>query len=517
MILLGNDQNWFQDTPVPKGARLVGLSAIVSGLSVEALVRRPSAVAELHVRGARRDIGGWRLFDKRYWPGDSFYDHLTFALRHEDFDPFVLKRILMALPKAEVEACVTSAPTGQTARRIWFLYELLTGNALDIPDAPNVAAIDLLDQSLYFTGKPKVSKRHRVRNNLLGTDGFIPVIRRTAALDAHTQSGLSEKALATVGRTGPQVVARAASCLLLADRRASFEIEGERPPTSRLQRWGRAVLQADKRPLSLEEINRLHSILIEYDRLIKQGLRPDGVFLGERDHEYNPLPEFIGARPEDLKSLILGLIASNVRMMEDGVDPVLQAACTAFGFVYIHPLQDGNGRLHRYLIHHVLAERRFTPPSLVFPISSVMLDRIDEYRSRLQSHSAPLMEFIKWRPTPDRNVEVLNDTSDLYRYFDCTEEAEFLYDCVKRAIERDLPLEIDYLRRRDEARQYIMESVEMPDRVADDLLLLIRQNGGTLPKNRREREFKALSDGEIVAIEEIIRKAFDGFIDGPLE
>ncbi|HIP51694.1 MAG TPA: hypothetical protein EYG94_06355 [Campylobacterales bacterium] len=29
----------------------------------------------------------------------------------------------------------------------------------------------------------------------------------------------------------------------------------------------------------------------------------------------------------------------------------------AFSFVYIHPLEDGNGRIHRYLIHHVLAER----------------------------------------------------------------------------------------------------------------------------------------------------------------
>jgi len=59
-----------------------------------------------------------------------------------------------------------------------------------------------------------------------------------------------------------------------------------------------------------------------------------------------------------------------------------------------------------------------------------MLDRIDDYRETLQTHSGPLMEFIDWRATPDRNVEVLNDTADLYRFFDCTEEAEFLDACV---------------------------------------------------------------------------------------
>ena len=112
-----------------------------------------------------------------------------------------------------------------------------------------------------------------------------------------------------------------------------------------------------------------------------------------------------------------GLLEANDRMRDDGIDPVLKAAATAFGFVYVHPFQDGNGRMHRCLIHHVLAERKFTPPGMVFPVSSVMLDRIDDYRATLQAHSGPLMPFIEWRPTPERNVEVLNETADLYRLF----------------------------------------------------------------------------------------------------
>jgi Fic family protein len=119
-------------------------------------------------------------------------------------------------------------------------------------------------------------------------------------------------------------------------------------------------------------------------------LRPDGVFLGERDHEGDPLPEFIGALPQDLEPLVQGMINANDRMREGTLDSVLQAAATAFGFVYIHPLQDGNGCLHRCLIHHVLAEKNLTPLGIVFPVSQVMLDRIDAYRETLRAHSGPL-------------------------------------------------------------------------------------------------------------------------------
>ena len=509
-----NQIQTFQERLVPDETRLVGWSALVQSLSIEAPVRRPSCVSDKHVRGSRRAEGTWRVFDKRYWPGDSFADHLTFALRHEDLDLLILKRAFDAAPANVLEYLVRAAPTGIPSRRVWFFYEWLTGRTLDLPDAQNVAAIDALDPRRYFTAKPRLSRRHRVRDNLLGTGRFCPVIRRTEALTGFVEMAIADKARETVGRTGGHLVARAASFLLLADSRASFEIEGERAPRSRLERWGRTVVQAGRHRLTLDEIVRLHGVLIEDPRFVKPGLRPDGVFLGERDHNGDPLPEFVGARPADLPDLMEGLLEANDRMSEAGLDPGLQAAATAFGFVYVHPLQDGNGRLHRCLIHHVLAERKFTPAGMIFPVSSVMLDRMDDYRTTLQAHSGPLMSFIDWRPTPDRNVEVLNDTADLYRYFDCTEAAAFLYACVQRTVEHDLPYEIDYLRRHDEAMRRIVDTVEMPDRLAENLLLFIRQNGGTLSKKRREGEFAALSDDEVARLEAIVRTAFEGFDEG---
>ena len=82
---------------------------------------------------------------------------------------------------------------------------------------------------------------------------------------------------------------------MLADCHAGFAIEDEHPLRSRLERRGRAVLQADRNRLALDEFNRLHGVLIEDASFFRAGLRLDNVFLGEGDHDGDPLPEFIGA------------------------------------------------------------------------------------------------------------------------------------------------------------------------------------------------------------------------------
>ncbi len=500
----------FQDELLPKETRLIGFSALVEYLKVQAPVRKPACVSTAHVRGSVREEASWRVFDKRYQPEDTVSGHLTFALRHEVQDFLLWKRIFAVLPEEALLAYIKETPTGMTNRRAWFYYEFLMNKPLNLPDAAaNIPAVEALDSERYFTSKGTLSKRHRVRNNLLGTPDFCPIIQRTETLeDLHAQQ-LGQQASETLSRVSNQLVARAASFLLLADSRASFAIEGERPPRGRLEPWLKAVKQAGKHPLTLDEIVRLHGLLIADNRFVRLGLRTDGVFLGERSHDREPIPEFIGARPDNLTDLLQGLITANAQMQLLGLDPVLQAAAIAFGFVYIHPLEDGNGRLHRYLIHHVLAERKFSTPGVLFPVSSVLLERIETYQQVLRNHSGPLMPYIEWRGTESGNVEVLNDTMDLYRYFDCTEAAEFLYQCIQRTIEHDLPKELYYLKRHDQAMQRMMDTVSLSDRQAEDFILFTRQNDGVLPKSRRKKEFEALSDAEVLELQQFVNEAFE--------
>jgi hypothetical protein len=499
----------FQDEPVPPGTALIGLAALAQRYSVAAPVRRPSCVSRKNVKGTRRTLGSWTLFDKRFEPDPTLAGQLSFALRHEPIDLLVLKRVFDAIEPSEIATIVRDEPTGAVARRAWFFYEWLTGKRVGVPDAATGNYVEALDPGQYFVGESENSPRHRVRNNLLGTTKFCPVIRRTPKLEELVAKRLDAKAAEIVAHIDKAVVARAASFLLLADSLASFEIEGERPPRNRIERWCKTVAQAGKRRLAVDEILRLQALLIEDDRFVARGLRPDGVFLGERDQHRNPIPEFIGARPEDLPSLMGGLVDAHSRMARGAVPAVLAAAAVAFGLVYVHPFQDGNGRIHRCLINHVLAERRFSPPGMVFPVSRVMLDRIDDYRTTLQAHCGPLLDLIEWRPTATGNVEVLNDTADLYRYFDVTQAAEFLFSCVERTIEHDLPDEIEHLRRFDEAKNRIQDMIEMPDNMVSDLIMLVRQNKGTLPRKRRRNEFAKMTDAEVADVQAVVRDAFE--------
>lgn len=156
-----------------------------------------------------------------------------------------------------------------------------------------------------------------------------------------------------------------------------------------------------------------------------------------------------------------------------GMDPVAAAAAVAFGFVYIHPFDDGNGRIHRWLIHHVLARAGYGPPGVI--VSAAILREIRLYRGVLESYSEPLSPFIEWRATDRGNVEVLNETSDYYRYFDATAHAEFLYHCMQETVEHDLPAEVAYLEAYDQFIRGVHEMVDMPTRTADLLHRFLAQ------------------------------------------
>lgn len=503
--------NHFHGRALPEPAIPAGYAGLIERFDLAVpLPPRLTAIAERHHPAPNPS---WPLLTPRHRPPNTLEGQLVFALKWEGVDLGVLAALFKAVEPDEVAAIVRATPTGAFSRRTWFLYEWLTGRELDVPDPGKVRVVAVVNpEQQVALQKGTRSPRHKVIDNLPGTRDFCPMIRWTPALRAAVARRLDARAREIIGRTRTDLVTRAAAFLLLSDSKSSFAIEGERPSSARAARWARAIGEAGVHPITIDELERLQRVVIGDARFVKLGLRDEGGFVGTHDRDtQEPVPDHISARPQDLRDLLGGIIEYDGRSLTGGVDPVAAAATIAFGFVYVHPFVDGNGRLHRWLIHHVLATAGYNPPGVVFPISAAILRRIDEYRAVVESYSAAMLPLIEWRATADGNVDVPNDTADYYRYFDATAHAEFLYSCVEQTVEQDLPEEIRFLEAFDTFSSAVKEIVEMPDREVERLRGFLAQGRGHLSTRAREKEFRALTDEETARVEALYSELFGEF------
>ena len=129
------------------------------------------------------------------------------------------------------------------------------------------------------------------------------------------------------------------------------------------------------------------------------------------------------------------------------------------------------------------------------------------YDATLKRFSRPLLSLIDWRLVPpDDKMIVTGQTDHLYRYFDATPQAEFLYDKIGETIHKDLREELEFLGAYDEAYSGVRAVVDMPNKKISLFVRLSMQNEGKLPKGRRKL-FAELTNREIAAMEVVVRSA----------
>ena len=301
----------FHELALPERATLAGYSALIDAYGLQVpLPRTLSATGEHH---RIKNEPGWRVLTPRHAPSPDLEGHLTFALKNEGLDLAVLRRLFAAVEGAEIETIVRKKPTGSYSRRIWFLYEWLMGTRLNLPDADKGSYDPVIDPEQQWAIPGENSLRHRVRNNLPGTPDFCPLVFRTQALEEFAAMDLAHRAQEIVAKVPRDILARTAAFLLLKDSKASYAIEGERPPHDRIQRWGRAIGEAGRRSIELDELLRLQAIVIGDARFVRLGLREEGGFVGEHQGDSGHAPRrsrtISALRADALRSLIDGMVA----------------------------------------------------------------------------------------------------------------------------------------------------------------------------------------------------------------
>lgn len=461
------------------------------------------------IQGARRtSVHPGRTFEfypRQYSTEPTVTAHLRFALRHEPLDLRILVATFKAMDPRQLESWVRTEPTGAYSRRAWFLYETFTGKTLDLQDARTGNYVQALDPKRHIVAGRRNSARHRVIDNLPGGPQLCPTVRRTRGLAQSMGLHIDQEALALIQGYDPIILARAVNYLYTKETRSSFAIEGETPSTSRTERFVTALKSAPAFHTSKKALIDLQGAIVD-PRYAAQDWRDFQNFVGETVGGYREEVHFICPRPKDVHGLMDGWMSMTTRVVEELSDPVIAAALSSFAFVFIHPFGDGNGRIHRFLLHHILAKRGYSPDGVILPVSAAILRDRRSYDQALESFSRPLLDLIAWKWTSDQQIIVTNDTGDLYRYFDATPLVEYLYDRIADTVRRDLREELGFVAVFDRAVSAVRETVDMPDRRASLFVKLCMQNGGRLSAAKRAL-FGELTDAEIRRLERHVSAA----------
>lgn len=416
-------------------------------------------------------------------------EHILFALKHEGTNLRILAQALRGVPAAEMNAAIDAAPTGAYIRIACYLWEQFTGQTLS--NLPNIAGVtvNLFDPKQYLTGAAVRNAKWRVNFNGLGSFAFCVTVERTPQIEALLAANILGRTQSFLSELGMIAAERAMSWAYLHETESSFAIEREKPTANKAEAFV-AVLKQAHHPRNLDEdyLVALQNAIMTNPLDLAASYRHQqnwlrGPLRGASGITYLPPP------PDVLPELMAGLLDfANTAAKQ--IDPLLAAAITSFGFAFLHPFMDGNGRLSRFLFHHTLCQSGQLANGLLLPISVAMKRNETAYLQALQSFSIPARRQweVTWLGDEDYELKFLSDDT-LYRYWDATSCVTFGLEMAQQALEHDLKTETDFLAQFDQLYQAIDQRFDLRGNDLTTLVLACLQNNGKISANRR-KQFK---------------------------
>ena len=447
----------------------VGYTYLVQRLGLNVLpLERPAAITG--AVNKRVDSDTQVLFPRGVAVEDSIVSQLEFALRNEGVNLEVIDAVFEHLAPAELATRLSATPTGASIRRACFLWEWLTKQSLPVNAMSTGGYVDLFPADIYVAAdKPVNSPKFRVRDNALGTPDFCPTVRHAAVPTTPSLEDLLAEADHTLASvTDPALYERALSHLYLIT-----------------EEW-----------------------LVELQNLVVRDVYSQEAAYRARQNwleDSTGRITFFPPAPEDLRRAMTGLEAfvNGTRCQ----NTLVKAAVGGFGFVYLHPFMDGNGRLHRFLIHHALAQAHTRAKGVVVPVSAVMLKNIPDYLSVLSGYSKPVTRLWNYRRGDGSPVVIAAANGRSYRYLNFDRETAFLHAMVEKAVREEIPRGLAWLVGYDIAFQQITEAFDLPNKDISALIRMIHSNQGNLSAHRR-KQFAHLPEEVLNRIEAITQGAF---------
>jgi len=436
--------------------------------------------------------------------------HIEFALKYDDLNLAFIKEVFATLGHQTIADYIKANPNRKYSRIIGFLYEFTGIKAIEV-NVTTTNYEDVLDASRYVTGSITKTSKWKVNNNLLGSKEYCPIIRRTTELMELLDWNIQEALEHLKHEYSPVIFKRASYYLYKKESKSSSEIEQEEPPQDRMDKFIALLEEAGQKSfeesLSEEELVRIQNIIVD-PRYIDDGFRNFQNYVGQTMRDYTQKIHYVCPPPQFVKPLMKGLVDLNKK---NGLTAsIIKATMVSFGFVYIHPFEDGNGRIHRFLIHDILVRDGIVPNSTILPVSAQILANINQYDATLELLSKAIAQKVRYDISDSGEMTVHNapDIETLYRYPDLTNHTIFLAKAIQSTITKDIPEELLFLQCYDELKSNIQDIVDMPDNKVDRMIIFLHQNKGKL-SSRKRKFYKELTDNEIEQMEQAYKQIFE--------
>jgi hypothetical protein len=465
---------------------LVGYAHLINAMGLKAIEVKQPALVQPVTRIER--INGALAVPQAVAPeAGDFLAHIIFALKHEGVNLSILAQALPRIEDQLLVEAITQTPSSIYLRKVCFLWEAYAGRLLDYTDKPRGPGVLLFDPERYITGPSLRNNRWRVDFNGLGTLQYCATVERTPEIQALLEYDILGRSKEFIASLPKEMMDRAINWAYLSETDSSFAIEKEAPSEQKSERFVQLLRQAhDRQPLTEEYLVSLQN------NAISQPLEWAVAFRHEQNHLTNSFRGAAGVSyvppPPDLcRDLMVELMAFANRAPLQ-LDPLVAAGITSFGFVFLHPFMDGNGRLSRFLIHQALCCSGALENGLLLPVSVAMKREEKRYLEALQSFSKPARQFwdVRWIDGDNMSFDFTGDPS-LYRYWDATECVAFTMEMAKRALEVELREETRYLQRYDTLLKVVNDNYDVRGSLLSKLIMQCLDQNGVVSKGRRKQ------------------------------
>lgn len=445
---------------------------------------------------------------------DSILSHVLFALRYENIQIPILEQALRLVLASDLLAALARQPQGGYLRRAAYLWEKANGQLLPLPkETTGGNYLEIFDPEVYYTGQVwERSQKYRVVFNGIGPYEFCPVVRRDAGLEQAGAEVLGRLQAWAGDPANAELLDRVMQWAYLSETRDSYAIENETPSPDKEQAFLQAMTHLrEKMPLSEDYLVQLQNTVVSNPRQAEVQFRTGQNWL-QRGGRGALAVRYVPPPPDSMMALMDGFMRmANAR---DEVPPLIKAALVSFGFVFIHPFMDGNGRLSRLLAHHALNFKGALPDvkgsPAILPLSVAMKKNEKDYLGALESFS--LQARALWHVTHLGDSDFVFEFKSsplIYAHWAGQKAAEFVTARARDALEQSLIEEAVYLQGYDQAFTKIDSTYDLPNKTVNLLIQWIHQNGGRMPARRKNAlELLLLKPGQLEEIEMIVAAAF---------